>query len=702
MISSTRLLIEGQEVDLGEAVVALTKQANDITKPESIQADYSNTITLPDTQKNRVTLGYADEVGSETDVPYRVLDAQLYKDGVEVVPYGKAELMNGSFELDIYSGNRNFFDVLGDKSIRELDLSAFNHTWNYADIVANAGNNTWQQGFVYDLYDRGKALNLGAVDAFDLYPSVFGRAIWEQIFKDAGFTYTGFTHPMFDRFLVPLAELYEYSDEYRKAREFRVTSNDPDVHRQTLATEKIKFNYVRDGFGVDTNGGYQLNNWQYVVDAPRMMTFDTGIKVRINSTTGFVEAALTIRVNGVIIAEAKFNNRGTVDPLDPNGNATRFLTISSSPRLVNAGDVVEVFVKLDQDGEALVSDPDMWIYHTATGSETPYFSGKVLGEFPKGGAVELAKWLPDISQKDFVKAMHSLFGMSFQTELYQDSIKIGQFADVVNNIPQAIDMSDRVHAPEKVRPSFKFGDFAQKNKILWKEDDSVTDGFNDGFILVNDTTLPAEKDLIKLPFAATEASRTAGVLSIPMWKAKANTNPVEYEKQKVQPRLVVQSPDTVAFNLFKGVPSGEIVAGVGYKVYGYSKVHYDNNTYETNTTFLGVSGVTGFTAEGAGFVGEIGFETSLTGPVAYFVDPLKPYDLSIQDYIIPTFYTTLLAILDKTKVLPVQMALPAEFIQNWNQSVPVWIEYWGQYFYINKIEEYIDEASLTSVELIRL
>lgn len=654
-MSNTRLFIEGQEVDLGEAVVALTKQADSFLNPESVQADYSNTIQLPDTQKNRAILGFADEVGSETDVPYKVLDAQLYKDGVEVVPYGKGEMQNGSFEMDIYSGNRNFFDVLGDKSIQELDLSAFNHSWAYANIVANSANNIWQQGFVYDLYDRGKNLSLSAVDCFYLYPSVFARAIWEQIFMDAGFTYTEFSNPMFDKFLIPVAELYTFPDNYRKAREFRVTSNAPDVHREKLATEKVKFNFIRDGFGVDSNGGYQLNNWQYVVDTPRVMTFSTGVKVRINSSSGGVEAILTIRVNGGVIAETKFDNTDVIDPLDPNSNLSRFMTIETGPTTLKAGDVVEVFVRLKEATDFAVADPDFWVYHMADGADRPFFSGTVLPDFPKLGEVELNKWLPDISQKDFVLSMHSLFGMSFQTELYQDSIQISQFHKVVDNIPQAIDMSARVHAPEQVRPLFKFGDFAQKNHVLWKPDETVIDGFNNGFILVNNGTLPTEKDLIKLPFAATEGSRFAGLLSIPMWRAKADSNPVEYEKVKAQPRLVIQGSDTVSFTIVELANNGSIVN-----------------------------------------------ESTAARPVAYYIDPLKPFDLRLQEYIIPTFYSTLLGILDKTKVLPVQMRLSAEFIQNWRPEIPIWIDYWQQYFYVNKIEEYIDEASLTEVELIRL
>lgn len=653
-MSSTRLLIEGQEVDLGEAVVALTKQANDITKPETIQADYSNTITLPDTQKNRAILGFADEVGSETDIPYTILDAQLYKDGVEVVPYGKAELQSGNFDLDIYSGNRNFFDVLGDKSIRELDLSAFNHIWDYATVVANAGNDTWQVGFLYDLYDRGKALNLSGIDWRDFLPSVFGRAIWEQIFTDAGFTYTGFEHPMLDKLLVPIVEKYTFDDKYRKDREFKVTSNAANIQRIANPVDNLlQFNFVKDGYSTDAIGGFNLSTYRYTVESPRLMTFESGVNVILQTDGGSLKATLSIRINGVAVGDVDFENPNGGG--DIGGFEERFMTIATTPLMLMPGDYVEAWLWI-HDGTALQVDPDWQIMYSATGAKTPYFSGTVLAEFPEGGSVDIAQWLPDISQKDYVKAIHALFGMSFQSELYQDTIRIGQFADVVGNISQAIDMSARVHAPEQVRPSFKFGDFAQNNKILWKPDETVTDGFNDGAILVNDTTLKAEKDLIKLPFAATELSRTENVLSLPMYRAKANTAPVEYDEQKIQPRLVVQGSDTVSFTIVEYAADGVTVAN---------------------------------SSAGA-------------RPVAYFIDPLKAYSLDIQGYIIPTFYSTLLAILDKTKVLPAQMVLSAEFIQNWDQSIPIWIDYWQQYFYVNKIEEYINESTLTNVELIRL
>ncbi|WP_026465079.1 hypothetical protein [Adhaeribacter aquaticus] len=642
-----KLILEGEEVELGAAVVAITLQSNDITKPESIQANYSNSIQIPPTQKNRRLLGFADQVNSGSAIPYKVLDARIFKDGVEVVPKGKGELLNGSFELDIYSGNRNFFDQLGDKSIQDLDLSEFNHTWNFGTIQHNAANSNWQQGYVYDLYDRGKGVNLNAVDCFSLYPSVFARQVWERIFKEAGFTYTGFEHPMLDKLLLPLTELFEFNEEYKKARQFRVTNTVDGVYERIAHdTVVVRYNSVKSGYGVDTNGGFQLANSRYVIDQPRIMTFSAGVRVGLRTLSGSLEGKLSIRVNDQDIAASAFTN--------PIGDhEVRYLTVSSEPRLMMPGDVVEVKLRVG-DNTDLQVQPRWYIYYNATGSETPYFSGTVLGEFPKGGQVELAQWLPDISQKDFIKSIVQLFGLTFQTELFRDTIKINTFSKVIENIPNAINISNWVHHPESIRPSFKFGDFAQGNKISWQEDDTVKKGFNNGEILIADTTLEAEKVIIELPYAATE--KLGELLSLPMWKAKYDTNPVQYDEQSIKPRLVVQGPDSMPFTLVE---------------------------YAANGTDIKTS-------------------RPVESPLAYHVDASKDYDLNIQEYIIPTFYPTLLAILDGTKVLTVQVKTPAQFIQDFDQSVPVWVDYWQNYFYINKINEFINSHSLTEWELVRL
>jgi len=656
-MATDRIIIEGQEVDLQDAVVALTIQSNDVTKPDSIQSNFSNAINLPSTKRNRKILGFADQVNSNTKLPYRVLDAQVYKEGIEVVPHGRGILQNGSFAVDIFSGNANFFEVLGDKKLKDLSFTEFNHIWNYTNVVANSSNNTWQQGFVYDLYDRGKSYNLAAIDWFDLYPSFFARIVWEQIFKEAGFTYSGFSHPLFDKLLLPVSKLYEFDEDFTKPRSLKLAVGEgfyQDEGPQTGRDEvllTIPFSYSeRDPYFSSVN--YNKDSKKYTADATYLINIRLKAHAFVSAKIGGVAFELYLVKNGSVIGYAETTTTKSED-LD--------LTLELKRIILKRSDVLYAQIKLRG-----YTDIHRWGYSLFIPSlpdlDQNSIDLEVLKEFPQGGEVRLQDWLLDISQKDYIKSMVHLFGLTFQTDLYQNNIRINTFNKVTENIPQAIDISKWVHEPEKVRPSFKFGDFAQKNKIIWQPDETVTEGYNDGVFVVDDTTLEVTKDIIKLPYAATEAR--GNLLYIPLWKVRTGTNPVEYDSVTIKPRLVVQGDSTLLFTIVE------------------RDIKRDANNVVVSDQIINSS---------AGM-----------RPMAYHVDGSKLFDLNIQDYIIPTFYPTLLNILDNTKVLAVQVKTPAQFIQDFDQSVPVWVDYWQQYFYVNKINEFINSYSLTDWVLVRI
>jgi len=658
-MATDRLILDGKEVDLGDSVVALSLQANNIMLPDKIQSNFSSTITIPQTKKNRKHLGFADQVNSVTEIPYQILGAQVFKEGIEVVPFGKGVLNNGNFEIDIYSGNLSFFDVLGDKKLKDLSFPEFNHIWNYANVVNNSINTTWQQGFVYDLYDRGKSYNLNAIDWFNLFPSIYVRAVWEQIFKEAGFTYSGFSHPMFDKKLLPTSKLYEFDEDFTKPRSMRMAvgpgyyDHHGPIGDRSDVVKIIPFTFAgEDPYFTSVN--YDATDFKYRADTAYLVNITIKAHAFINITIGGVAFELYLFKNGQVI--------GYVSQDATNANLDN--TIELKNYLLKKGDVLYAQVKLrgytkgHRWGYALFND--------GRGNlDEDSFQIEVLKEFPQGGEVRLQDWLPDMSQKDFIKSMVHLFGLTFQTDLYQNNIRINTFTKVLDNIPQAIDISNWVHEPERIRPSYKFGDFAQKNKFIWQPDDTVTEGYNDGEILIKDATLVIDKEIIKLPYAATESR--ANLLYIPIWKLKTGNSKgeeLEYDKLSIKPRLVVQGDNTILFTIVE------------------REIKRDAENKIIKNTIINQS---------AG-----------NRPLAYYVDGPKPFDLNINEYIIPTFYPTLLAILAQTKVLSAKVKTPAQFIQGFDQARPCWISYFQQYFYINKIENFINSNSLTEWELIRL
>ena len=137
--------------------VAYTRCDNDLTQPDSVQSDYSTTINLPDAAPVRRALGHAEQGTSSTTLPYRKLAAVLRLGGVEVVPRGQlltwSHTHHEGFEVQVFGGNVDLYTALGDKKLRELNLSAYDHAWTLPTIVAGAQRTS---SYRYELYDRGQ------------------------------------------------------------------------------------------------------------------------------------------------------------------------------------------------------------------------------------------------------------------------------------------------------------------------------------------------------------------------------------------------------------------------------------------------------------------------------------------------------------------------------------------------------------------
>ncbi|MCB2408061.1 hypothetical protein [Hymenobacter lucidus] len=226
-MATSFVLADGQRLPLADGQrVGLTVQANDLLKPASVQADYSSTLTLADTPEVRAALEQAQAGISLSDVPYAVLPGTLETNGQEVLPNAVVVIeqheAGDGFEAQVLGGNKNFYEAIEGKKLGELTFpESYAHTWTLADAAKGAAHTQWQQGYVYDLYDRGKGgpLEGNTLHVFDdeLLPSVYVRRVWEQIFGEAGYRWAGPMPAAFDALLMPTAALPGYGQDIRTA-----------------------------------------------------------------------------------------------------------------------------------------------------------------------------------------------------------------------------------------------------------------------------------------------------------------------------------------------------------------------------------------------------------------------------------------------------------------------------------------------------
>src|ERR1700748_2551653 len=92
-MNQLQLYINDELVDLSDdSPLALTFQINNLAEVKNQQGNTSNQFKLPLTQRNRIILGYPDDIAFCTNAPYTQYPARVIQDGMEIVPNAVAEL----------------------------------------------------------------------------------------------------------------------------------------------------------------------------------------------------------------------------------------------------------------------------------------------------------------------------------------------------------------------------------------------------------------------------------------------------------------------------------------------------------------------------------------------------------------------------------------------------------------------------------
>jgi hypothetical protein len=575
------LTVDGHRValDLDEQTQLLPSfQANDRTKPDTIQSDYSQEFSIPATVHNHHLLNQAADSQPLAGSAYARVPCVLTSGGIETLPLALLYLKGyeeNRYQLQLLGGNRRFVDALGEKKLSDLDLSRFDHDWTPPEILARLPYEYWEKNrFGYELYDRGKPLDLENIDPYTLYPSVAADLIFKQIVADAGFTADSLrAEPLFAALNVPSANPYEYPQKYRDDRQltagffYSASASTNLYHKGGFAQESLNFSFTeRSPFHNPAATTATYFGGRYRADTLGYYDIEAAIPTFFGCNSngiGKVRIKFMLLVNGQHIFDSTGAELGK-DEEEQKGYVTKTFSPKLDRYLLRPGDTVELVWRGDEIGGGLYSigpDQPRWnigpygnqvqLSGGLTLASEVRFSVTLLPDFPPGGRVRLSDWLPDMKQLDFVKSQMLLGGLTIQTDDYEPHLYLATGAQLLANIPQAKDWTakrDSYAQPGRLQErklNYRFGPYARANTLKWTEDENVLTGYGDGTIRVNDQVLPAEYVLATLPFAATEASPTAvGLLRILNFDvADFTASPIVYNTIEAKPRLTLRTAE---------------------------------------------------------------------------------------------------------------------------------------------------------------
>lgn len=623
------LLINGYRVDLKDDDQAgFTKAANDLGDMQSRQGSYSYTIRLPKSDNNRNILENAHVLTSATRLPYQKLRCDYYADGVQLIGDGVGVIQDAGqeFNLNIYSSNAGLFQLIDGKKLEELDLSAFDLTWEHSNIVACYGNSITPVTMLID--DGTLSETAREIDSKKMYFHAYLHDIFKQILADAGYTYSGslFTDLKYTKAVFPFVNEYprqgltEINNSSASASEvIEVYGVGTTVELNVICTDDSV-----DGF--DTGSNYDNVTGEYTVPyAGRVKVSGHFVTDAIwSGVVTSLNADVIVKKNGVVASTIDAYTSSTVNAND--NNFTDFETLIDC----QAGDVLSVHFKYTQ----LTSQFNIGLKlgGNTTGGET-FISFILDEELLWGGEWHIARNLPDMTQKDFFKMVCNLFGQSFYVDDFAKNVNFFTIDEVIES-KGAFGAQDWSEYYDSGSHSVKFHSrFAKSNDCVFTEDDEVPKFTGDGKFTVDDATLSERSQAFKLPVAASiEVKRLRGIDMAQVLRVDVDGNDIT-----PKPRILRFTSQPFP------APS----------VNDYVRIQ-ESGTGNINDFF-----------------------TAYTGRFDYNLNTI------IEEY-----YQGWIQVLNDYKAVTAMFKLPAYVVTNLDFAQAVYVRELSSWFYVNKIENY--------------
>lgn len=194
----TEVYINDLLIDLDEESTVAATYGNisfgELNKRKGVK---SNSWSAPFSQRNKSVFESCELVGSFSAIPYRKNLIRVEIDGVIAFEgFCNVYESNENYEIQSYAGPADFYSIISNTKLVELDLSAYSHVWNEMSI-----RNSWTatSGYVYAFVSYGKE-DTGGYNKYPvrnivqpdyLLPQIFFSTVIRAIAAYAGYEISG-------------------------------------------------------------------------------------------------------------------------------------------------------------------------------------------------------------------------------------------------------------------------------------------------------------------------------------------------------------------------------------------------------------------------------------------------------------------------------------------------------------------------------
>jgi len=643
-----KLIVEGFECDLkGDENISIDYAMMSIDDISKRKGSRSFTFDIPKTANNVRIFETSEQVTNLTQVPYSKLTARLLDNGIDLgVRFAELVASKKNYSINLYGDSASFYEIIKNRDLTSLDLSEFNHTYNFATVVGSRSNDVGD-GYIYPIINYGTDENvMGNIErvcqAMMLLPAMYLDDVLPKIFSEAGYTLTNNM----------LATGLVFGNKYNAT--FGISTDtvaNPSVQGAVniIDIDSIS-SYTGNYYTVPQNSTYTKNG--------TIISSGSGIKIQDTFDCKF-RLTMTVENSDAFPQYLRIYMTGT-----PQAFNSGYVLIGQ-PTFISPGSqqyVIEGDLNSD-NGQWLGFEIKMLIPQghagltVKAGATFEIYEADDQQIIYQDAEVECAAFLPQMKQSDFLRNYCQMFCLLPIIDEGAKTVTLINFNQVEKNINEAEDWSAKLDLTDEPEVKYLIDEYAQSNSFKWMKDEEEQQpvGTN-GYILIGNENLEQEKEIVELQFASTFSDLM--LLDIPVPRIGI-FEVLEYKKEK-KPRLLIlhrQAPDDFA----------------------------------DTSDFTYAFGLTTTVLSGADLI-----------PLCRFIDPAFDYNLGFGNSLLD-YYSAVRNITTNYKEVNAMIRLNASDINQLDFMNPVYIKYFNAYFYKSKISGYkAGNADSTQVQLVKL
>ena len=646
-----KLYVNGSLVDLtGSESIAIDYSIAKIADISKRSGTRSAQFKLPNTANNRRIYESIDALTSNSLIPYKTCDALLYVDGIDQqIRFATISSFKNGYNINLYGTQTDLYGYLKSQKCEDLDLRKYDHFWTLNNCVSFRNRS---DGFIYPITDNytdspnadmdnaNRRINVISQRAAPRYEDMV-----KEIIEQAGYQFENklleYSEYPNDGICIP----FNNGEVIRNKRMSRYEAT-WNIDSQTISS-LLTFPYIV--LNPASNGENYLSEDNLISNVQKFADSffaDIHIELTITNPNNFwVNVAIQLPFN---ISYHDLN------PLETRTIVLDFTQEGIGYDGVPVGDMsIRMDATMDVQVQGFFTFSNCtWLNNGPTVYDTLIPSGAQSLNY-----ITLSTMLPNWTQAELISNYLKLTGSLLNVDEFNRKVTIVPFKKIVENIRIANDWSDKLDISEDFELTYKLDSYGQTNYLRYKEDETVVkpDGTDYQFT-INDTTLPIENELFELGFAATETNTR--LIGMPLPRIKIIEQATGDFSKVVERILAIKFIDA------SSLPSPATPL-----------TYTDGTNTATVTTDI---------------------------PVPYFISENELNNLGL-DNSLKIWYKAWIDVLDKAKIITCLFKLNASDIYSLDLTIPVYVKYFGAWFYISEVKEYTpNKNQSTQVELVKI